>query len=340
MVFTIIMRVMFSSQLWCFFASFLKPTPLWRRTTTIAYIFTIVLLSASSWAASSLPSAAPSYWAIPEQSLTAMITQKTEQTLPYFLERDSYALDDIKKLTLSYPQRMQAILLDSTTSAIICARGWAQPLQATGECGQPAGYFRDVIFWDPSRLTTPPHWADLWDVARYPGQRIFFQGPRPLLEIALLADSVPPSHLYQVLATPQGADRAFHKLDQLRPYIIWWRSTSQAHHILAQHSVLMGVAPCTIVLSSQSQHGTAPPYRVQMKTILYSPAMWDIPITLPYQKSNETKQKLLTDPPRTAELPASLPPESLEISDSFWASHALSLGERFNRWLAHSPPIP
>lgn len=281
------------------------------------------------------------YWVVPEQSLTAIITQNNDQELPYFLERDSYSLADVETLALTYPQTIQAILLDSTTSIIACARAWFQPLHNTGQCGQPAGYFRNMLFWDSSRLTTPPHWADLWDVARYPGQRTFFKGPRITLEIALLADGVPPSHIYRQLSTSQGIDRAFRKLDQLRPYIIWWSSASQAYHILNRRSVLMGVAPSAVILASQSLQDSGRRYQIQGNNILYLPAVWDIPSTLSPEKTNETKAILLTDPPHIANLPAHLPTESLEISESFWASNALLLGARFDAWLANTPsPLP
>lgn len=286
----------------------------------------------------SLRAAPTYYWSVPGHNFIA--TTPENQAFS-FLNRHGNSLEEIEQLTLARPQHIQAILLDSTQSAIACARAWLQPIQTLGQCGQPAGFFRNVLFWDSSRLATPPHWATLWDVARYPGQRAFFQGPRLTLELALLADGVPPCKIYRQLSTQAGIDRAFRKLNQLRPYIIWWRSPSEAFHILQEQTVLMGIAPSAIILSPQTRNTLARPYQAQMDNILYSPATWGIPATLPAGKTSETRTLLLTNPPRLADIPAHLPTESLEISDSFWATHAIFLSERFDAWLAHSsPPAP
>lgn len=281
------------------------------------------------------------YWAIPEQSLISTVLSSPDNLSLHFISRNGGGLEDIKRQALAYPQFMQAIMLDSTESAIACARAWLQPLQPLGACGMPAGFFRNVLFWDSSRITTPPRWTTLWDVARYPGQRALFQGPRVTLEVALLADGVPPAQIYKELSTPQGVDRAFQKLNQLSPYIIWWRSPSEAYHILREQTVLMGVTPSAIIFSGQARHTLARPYQAQENNILFSPAVWGIPATLSAEKTNETKAILLTNPPHLPPLPDPFPAESLEISDSFWATHALFLSERFKKWLAHlSPPDP
>ncbi|MCX5616858.1 extracellular solute-binding protein [Bombella sp. TMW 2.2559] len=296
---------------------------------------TILALAALMATPSPLRAAPTYYWAIPGHNF---VTTTSENRPFHFLNRSGNSLDDIEQLTLARPQHVQAIMLDSTESAIACARAWLQPIHALGQCGQPAGFFRSVLFWDSSRLTAPPHWAALWDVARYPGQRAFFRGPRLTLELALLADGVPPKKIYAQLSTSAGIDRAFHKLSQLRPYIIWWRSPAEAYHILQEQTVLMGITPSAIILSPQTRNTLARPYQAQMKNILYSPAVWSIPATLPAEKSSETRKILLTGPPRLASIPDPMPTESLEISDSFWATHAIFLSERFNAWLAQSPP--
>lgn len=281
------------------------------------------------------------YWAIPERSLISTILNSPGNLSLHFIGRNGGGLEEIKRQTLAYPQFIQAIMLDSTESAIACARAWLQPIHPLGACGMPAGFFRNILFWDPSRISSPPRWASLWDVARYPGQRAFFQGPRMTLEIALLADGVPPALIYKELSTPQGIDRAFRKLNQLIPYIIWWRSPSEAYHILREQTVLMGVIPSAIIFSGQTRHTLARPYQAQENSILYSPAVWGIPATLSAEKTSETKAILLTNPPHLPTLPTPFPAESLEISDSFWATHALFLSERFKTWLAHlSPPAP
>ena len=68
-------------------------------------------------------------------------------------------------------------------------------------------------------------------------------GVRGNLEFALIADGVAPADVYKVLATADGVDRAFRKLDQLKPYIVWWQTGAEAAHILASGDVLMTSAP-------------------------------------------------------------------------------------------------
>lgn len=278
------------------------------------------------------------YWAIPERDLIGPILCNTSPIALKLLGREDRGLEEIEQQALAYPQTVQAIMLDSTESAIACARSWLQPLHALDRCGQPAGFFRNVLFRDTSRVTSPPHWTTLWDVARYPGQRTFFQGPRMTLEIALLADGVPPNKIYTELSTNSGIDRAFHKLNQLRPYIVWWRSSTEAQHILQRQTVLMGVIPSAIILSPRTKDTLTRPYQPDMSRILYSPAVWAIPATLPPDKANETRAILLNNPPHLPYLPNPLPAESLEISDSFWATHALLLSKRFNAWFSHFAP--
>ena len=47
------------------------------------------------------------------------------------------------------------------------------------------------------------------------------------LEFALLADGVKVEDVYKVLATPEGVDRAFAKLSELKPNIQWWEAGAQ-----------------------------------------------------------------------------------------------------------------
>src|SRR5262249_45869835 len=71
----------------------------------------------------------------------------------------------------------------------------------------------------------PRSWADFWDVKTFPGARglCINDSPRTLI-FALLADGVPADRLY-----PLDIDRAFKKLDQIKPHIkVWWRGGNQS----------------------------------------------------------------------------------------------------------------
>src|SRR5215208_2142656 len=60
----------------------------------------------------------------------------------------------------------------------------------------------------------PQSWADFWDVKKFSGTRSLYNNAPRSLAFALLADGVPPDKLY-----PMDIDRAFKKLDQIKPHI-------------------------------------------------------------------------------------------------------------------------
>lgn len=79
----------------------------------------------------------------------------------------------------------------------------------------------------------PRNWADFWDVKRFPGRRSmagFSYGP---IEPALLADGVPKDKLY-----PLDLPRAFKKLDEIRPHVnVWSTSSAQQYQLLVNDEV-------------------------------------------------------------------------------------------------------
>ncbi|WP_296253301.1 ABC transporter substrate-binding protein [Pseudomonas sp. UBA4194] len=81
----------------------------------------------------------------------------------------------------------------------------------------------------------PKTWADFWDTEKFPGQRSLRNLPRPTLEIALMADGVAPDKLY-----PLDVDRAFKKLEQIKPHIAtWWTSGGQSAQLISDGEVDM-----------------------------------------------------------------------------------------------------
>lgn len=81
-------------------------------------------------------------------------------------------------------------------------------------------------------------WSDFWDLERFPGPRGMQDTPNYNLEFALLADGVPKDQLYEVLATPEGLDRAFAKLDEIKPAVaVWWTSNGQSQQALTDGEV-------------------------------------------------------------------------------------------------------
>ena len=131
-----------------------------------------------------------------------------------------------------------------------------------------------VLAWDRDKFPAAPGWADFWDVAKYPGKRGLYKGVRGNLEFALIADGVSPPDVYKVLATSDGVDRAFRKLDQLKPYIVWWQTGAEAAHILSSGDVLMTTAPSgRIVMANRADHRN---FGIQWNAGLYQVESWAI----------------------------------------------------------------
>lgn len=82
----------------------------------------------------------------------------------------------------------------------------------------------------------PKTWADLFDTAKFPGNRTFYKWSAPgVIEAALLADGVAPADLY-----PLDLDRALKKLDTIKGDIIWWSSGAQSQQMLASAETPFG----------------------------------------------------------------------------------------------------
>jgi putative spermidine/putrescine transport system substrate-binding protein len=81
----------------------------------------------------------------------------------------------------------------------------------------------------------PRSWADFWDVKRFPGPRCLFDRSFTCLAFALLAEGVPRDKLY-----PMDLDRAFRKMDELKPHIkVWWHDGAQSQQLIRDGEVDM-----------------------------------------------------------------------------------------------------
>lgn len=86
-------------------------------------------------------------------------------------------------------------------------------------------------------------WADFWDVGTFPGPRALQDSVMENLEFALMADGVPHKQVYAVLATEEGVDRAFAKLDEIKPHVVaWWSAGAQPVQMLSDGEVAFTTA--------------------------------------------------------------------------------------------------
>jgi putative spermidine/putrescine transport system substrate-binding protein len=76
------------------------------------------------------------------------------------------------------------------------------------------------VAFDPARMGAGKHpedFAQFWDAAKFPGRRGLRTRISETLEIALIADGVPPHKLY-----PLDVERGFKSLDRIKPHIQRW----------------------------------------------------------------------------------------------------------------------
>ena len=281
-------------------------------------------------------------------------------------------IDALRTQLKSPDNPWDVVLVDGDELATGCSEGLFEKLdwsaiggkdhylpQAVSDCGVGAGLANLVLAWDRDKFPGTPSWADFWDVAKYPGKRGLYRGVHGDLEFALIADGVAPADVYKVLATSEGVDRAFRKLDQLKPYIVWWQTGAEAAHILASGDVLMTSAPSArIAIVNRTDHHN---FGVQWNASLYEVLSWAIVKGSPNLRQATQFLYFAGTPAiegRLLEVAGAsglakranelLPPELVAISpttpanlgaairfdDGFWRDNQAKLGQRFDAWLA------
>ena len=114
---------------------------------------------------------------------------------------------------------------------------------AVHECGVGTFIWSTVMAYNADKLKTAPvTWADFWNTQKFAGKRGMRKGARYNLEFALMADGVKTADVYKVLATKDGADRAFKKMTELKPNIQFWEAGAQPPQFLVAGDVVMTTA--------------------------------------------------------------------------------------------------
>ena len=139
--------------------------------------------------------------------------------------------------------------VSGATLSQLCKDGLLEPIEASSLGAAPNGGSIDDDFMDGGlspcgvasvawsmaiaydrhafRKGQPTNVSALLDTARFPGKRAIPKNPRYTLELALLADGVAPEDVYNELATPAGADRAFAALDKIKDDVLLWSKAEQ-----------------------------------------------------------------------------------------------------------------
>lgn len=94
--------------------------------------------------------------------------------------------------------------------------------------------YAEVLAYDERAFPKggPKNWADFWDTKNFPGPRgLEVVLGRHTIQFALLAAGVPPNEIWPL--TDDKLDRAFQKLDEIKPHITkWWSAGGEAPQLL------------------------------------------------------------------------------------------------------------
>lgn len=227
------------------------------------------------------------------------------------------------------------------------------------ECGVGALSWANILTYDADKIKVgPKNWTDFWNVEQWPGKRGMRKTAKLTMEVALLADGVPAAQIYDVIATKEGQDRAFKKLDQLKPHIQWWESGAQPQEWLSSGDIVMTTAYNGRVSTAKNEGKN---FAIIWDGQINSTEFWAIMKGTPnLEQSIEFVEYMMTKEPqaefakiipygvsnvnaiknlsaeRLAELPSA--PDNIKnavrFNSAFWIDHGDELAERFANWVA------
>jgi putative spermidine/putrescine transport system substrate-binding protein len=216
----------------------------------------------------------------------------------------------------------------------------------------------------------PQSIQDVYDFEKFPGKRGLEKIPAGNLEWALYAEGVAKDKIYDVLSTPEGVNKAFKKLDEMKPHALWWSAGAQPPQMLAQGDVTIASAYNGRIFNAIAADGQ--PFDFIWDGGLYEWDGWCIPAGLPADRLKRamdflrfsTSTKSLVEQARyIAYSPARkssfaqmadltyykndkikmmdyMPTspdhlkQSIAKSAAFWSNYGPQLSQRFSAWLA------
>lgn len=171
--------------------------------------------------------------------------------------------------------------------------------------GVGALYYSIALSYFNDKFTggeAPQGWADLWDVAKYPGKRTMYSGHIGVgvWEIALLADGVDPKDLY-----PIDFDRAIASLNKIRPHVTkWWEDGSDNQQLFADRFVDIGAAFNGRIGNLQKE---GMPLTIQWNQALLFADYWVIPKGAKNAENAQKFIQFITQPKPQAAFASSIP---------------------------------
>ncbi|MBE2257302.1 MAG: ABC transporter substrate-binding protein [Candidatus Accumulibacter sp.] len=230
---------------------------------------------------------------------------------------------------------------------------------AIRECGFGFFVWSTVLAYNADSLkVAPTSWSDFWDLKKFPGKRGMRKGAKFTLEFALMADGVKPAEVYKVLGTKAGVERAFKKLDQIKPHIQWWEAGAQPPQLLASGDVVMSSAYNGRIAAAQQEGRNL---KIVWTGNIYDVEFFALPVGVTQRDAaykflatvgKADNQKVYsseipygpTNLKAMAQIPAAVAAElptapanaktAVASNTSFWVEHGEDLEQRFNAWAA------
>lgn len=158
------------------------------------------------------------------------------------------------------------------------------------------GYRTDMVGDTP-----PTDVCAVFDLEAYPGKRSLERRPINNMEWALYCDGVAKDEIYDVLATPDGQDRALAKLGTIKDDVIWWSAGADTPQLLADGEIVMGSTyngRLFSVIEEQDQ-----PVAMLWDMQVFDLDGWIIPTGLPPERLNRVVEfvRFATDTQRLAD---------------------------------------
>ncbi len=231
---------------------------------------------------------------------------------------------------------------------------------AVNDCGVGNEVWTVLLGYDGDRLKDgPKSWADFWNLKKWPGKRGLRKTPKYTLEAALMADGVPPQDVYKVLSTPVGVDRAFKKLDEIKPNIVWYTSPSQVPELVGSGELIMSMGTQGRYLAANQQNKKN--FKIVWNGNNYAVDFWVILKGSPNKEKAMDFIAYMSQPEVQARLPNYIPlgvtnkaaaplidpkvrpilptaPENIQnavaLNAQFWVENNDQLTQRFNAWAA------
>jgi len=224
-----------------------------------------------------------------------------------------------------------------------------------------------VYAYDASKFegNAPTSMADFFNLDGFPGKRGLRKSAKANLEMALMADGVPAADVYDMLATDEGVDRAFAKLDTIKGSVVWWEAGAQPPQLLADGEVAMSTAYNGRIFNAAVSEGK--PFEIVWDGQIMDFDLFVIPKGAPHKDLAMEYIAFATDTQRLAdqakwisygparlssgalvglyqdgktEMAPHMPTAEANLGNAlvndfeFWADNGTELEERFNAWLA------